>query len=197
MADKIAYKELLLSLLPPGQIARDLSSNMAKLQDAEAAELARIDALARKIVDEADPRTTDDLFEDWETFAGLPDPCSGQLDTLQERRARLIQKLKHQGGQSLSFYESVAEELGYEITITEYKPFICGISGCGAVLNGGHDVRLNWKVTVSGPRLTYFRSGVSLCGEKLMSIARAVDLECIFSRLNQSHLNLIFSYEGV
>lgn len=159
--------------------------------------MKRIDGEAFDLLAESDPRRTLDLLSDWENEFGLPDECTLPGFTLQERRFALIQKIKNVGSQSRTYFMAVAEALGYQIEITEFRPFIAGISQCGDQLNGGHKVRYTWRVKVLEPRLTYFRTGASSAGDLLMKITRAEDLECLFLRLKQAHTNLIFAYEGV
>ena len=196
------YKKLLLSLLPAGNIAKDEDSNNAMLLGLIASELSRIDAAAYDLIKEADPRTTEALFQEWEDFAGLPDPCSPADLTKEERRNRLIQKLTSEGGQSRAFYEQASADLGYDVTITEYRPFTCGISQCIApsddvfiaIMPPEH--RFVWSVTVHGDRLTWFKCGVSEVGvDPMLKITAATDLECIFQKLKQSHTHLNFIYE--
>lgn len=196
--NRAAYLTFLQSLLPPGQAwTRDRLSVMSAVLDIFAGELARIDARTAELLNEADPRTTIEMLADWERVAGLPDLCTGIDETLQERRQAVVHKITGLGGQSIAYYQSIAESLGYAIEIDEFRPFICGISHCGDVLNGGHDVRYNWRVRVLEPRTIYFRTGGSTAGEKLLTIRRAEDLECVLNRLKPAHTNLIFSYEGV
>lgn len=196
--NRAAYLIFLQSLLPPGQAwAWDNTSAFARMLNVVAGEMERVHTRSDDLLDESDPRTTLELLADWERVAGLPDLCTGVLETLQERRIALVQKLTSRGGQSKAYFTDIAETLGYEISIHEYRPFICGISHCGDVLSGGHAVRHHWKVIVPGPRITYFRTGVSRASEKLMSVRRAEDLECILNRLKPAHTNLIFAYEGV
>lgn len=197
-----SYTEFLLSLLPPGNIAKSFGSNIVLIFKLIANELSRIDAAACGLIEEADPRTTQALFEDWEEFAGLPDPCSPTDLTKEERRNRLIQKLTSQGGQSRAFYEQMALDLGYDVSIRQHKPFTCGISQCIApsddvfiaIMPPEH--RFVWSVTVHGDRLTWFKCGVSEVGvDPMLKITAATDLECIFQKLKQSHTHLNFIYE--
>ena len=53
------------------------------------------------------------------------------------------------------------------------------------------------RVRVIGARLTPFRTGSSRCGDALLKISRADDLECKLMRLKPAHTRLIFSYQGV
>lgn len=193
-----AYLSQLSSLLPTGAAwTREASSNMMAVLGFMASELAKIDARADDIMDEADPRTVFEMLPDWEAVAGLPDTCSNLGDTLQERVNALVEKITRMGGQSKNYYASVAENLGYQVEIDEFRPFICGLSRCGDVLNGGHSVRHTWRVRVLDIRATYFRTGVSRCGERLVSLRRAEDLECLLANLKPAHTKLIVAYEGV
>ena len=93
---------------------------------------------ARFLTVESDPRSTIELLPDWERAFGLPDPCVRRMLTIPERRLALINKLTTQGGQSIAYYEGVADALGYTISIYEYQPYTCGISVCGETRpNGG------------------------------------------------------------
>ncbi len=193
-----SYAQMLHALLPRGAAwPKQKGTVLDKLVEALASEFARIDARAGDLAREMVPGASVEMMPDWESSLGLPDTCTGPAETAQERRQRLVQKYVATGGQSRQFFIELAAMLGYEITITEYRPFLCGISRCGDKLNGGHGVRNIWSVTVPNPRVTYFRTGVSRCGERLMSIARAEDLECLLSRLKPAHTILVFNYGGV
>lgn len=198
MMNREAYTGFLQALLPVGFAwTREKAANLTKVLDAGASELALIDARSGDLITEADPRSAFELLADWERVAGLPDNCSGVAETLQERRQAVTQKITSRGGQSRAYYISMALSLGYTITIQEFRPFICGLSRCGARLNGGHSVRNHWLVKVPNPRATYFRTGISRAGERLLTIRRAEDLECALNHIKPAHTNLIFSYEGV
>ncbi len=194
-----SYKRQLLALLPPGAAwPRDRDSLLVKLLGGLAEELARIDARASDLIRESDPRSTYELLADWERVAGLPDKCSrGRATTIEERRAALVAKLTMRGGSTKAYFIALAKQLGYDITIDEFRPFICGISRCGDVLTGGHSVRHVWRVNVPGARYTPFRTGVSQCGDKLGKITRAEDLACKLNTLKPAHTRIIFNYTGV
>lgn len=194
-----AYLAQLQALLPPGDAwPRAASAMLTQLLGALAEELARIDARALAAIDETDGRATLELLADWERVCGLPDPCSaGVATTLQERHAAVVAKLTAQGGASKAYFMALAESMGYTLEIDEFRPFITGLNRCGDRLNGGHSVRHQWRVRVTGPRYTPFRTGASQCGDLLGKLARATDLECKFKRLKPAHTRLTVSYEGV
>lgn len=198
MDKKTAYTAMLQRLMPRGAAwTREPDAALTKILAIMAAPLARVDDRAADLLNEADPRTTLELLDDWEETAGLPDTCSNIATTLQERHAALLDKVTRKGGQDKAFFIALADRLGYEIEIEEYKPFICGASRCGDGLNGGPEIRYVWRAHVLHARITYFRTGGSSCGDKLGSIQRASDLECLFNQLKPAHTHLYVSYEGV
>lgn len=199
MSRQDAYLGQLQSLLPTGAAwPREEDAVLTHILRVIAYELAQVEARADHLIEESDPRTTTEMLSAWEAEMGLPDTCSSLAITLVERYAALLQKITNTGGQSIAFFTDIAARLGYEnIVIREYRPSICGVSRCGETLDGGHAVRFYWRVDIPSPRLSFARTGVSQAGDVMMSISRAVDLECVFTRLKPAHTTLIFSYEGV
>lgn len=209
MTDRIpAYLQMLQSLLPEGQAwNREKDSNTTALLTVFASELSKIHQRADDLIIESDPRSTLEALTDWEDEAGLPDTCTGATDTIQERRSALVNRITSEGGQSLGYFLDIAAALGYEITIEEFRPFVCGQSqfGLGQVTEGqvittygitDHvDIRFNLKVTVLGSRVTWFRCGVSELGkDHLAKISNAADLECVLRQRKPAHTNLIMAY---
>lgn len=193
------YLQQLMALQPTGAaLPAEADSTWGQLLAAMAKGLADVDARADDLVAESDPRSALEMLPDWERVTGLPDDCSLDADTLQERRAAVVAKLRSTGGQSVAYFQALAESLGYEVVITEYRPFVCGISHCGEdALNGDHDVRYVWDVLVLGPRLTWFRVGESECGvDHLLEISTAEDLECLLRRFCPAQTTLIIGYGG-
>jgi uncharacterized protein YmfQ (DUF2313 family) len=128
------YAHALMALLPQGQAwprtfgaALDLTvTGLAKVfgfVDGRAADMLEI---------ESDPRITFEMLEDWERNWGLPDPCFlGEPQDLQARHDMLMLKMTLWGAQSREFFMWVAEQLGYTITISEFAPFMAGVSNVG------------------------------------------------------------------
>lgn len=199
MKTAIEYKEQLQALLPPGRLwdaLREDGSLADRLLAAQAEEFARVNGRVDDLLDEADPRTTMELLEEWEAWAGLPDICTGAMGTLQERRDALVQKLTSRGGQSRAYFLELASSLGYTVTIDEFRPFICGKSRCGDQLNGGADARFYWRVNVGAAKVIGFVCGGSQCGNSLGKIDRAGVLECLLQRLKPAQTEIIFNYSG-
>lgn len=91
-----------------------------------------VDSRAADLLEiESDPRSTFEMLLDWERNWALPDPCYTSPLTLTERQTALLMRMTMEGSQSREFFISVAAQIGYEITINEYRPFVCGIDRCG------------------------------------------------------------------
>jgi uncharacterized protein YmfQ (DUF2313 family) len=190
------YLSQLRGLLPRGVAwsAAD-GQNITDLMQAMADELARVDSRAAQLHEEADPLTTTELLSDWERLAGLPDNCSQSLaETQQQRRAALVSKLTQKGGQSPQYFIDLAADLGYTVTITEYRPFRVGINAVGDNLYG-EDWIFTWSVNAPAVApLVYFRVGQSTVGEPLVTITPNTELECAIRRAAPAHTNLLFAY---
>jgi uncharacterized protein YmfQ (DUF2313 family) len=194
------YADALAALLPPGPYWEGFSTPgtraRALLLDM-AGPLADVDARATALRVDLNPTSSTETLPDRETEAALPDPCVGALaETVQERRAAVVAKWAARGGQTIAYFQGLAAALGYEVTVTEWRPFVAGISRCGDRLNGGQEVRFVWTVRVPGPRVTRFRTGLSAPPERLMTLSRAVDLECKLRHLKPAQSTLIFRYSG-
>jgi uncharacterized protein YmfQ (DUF2313 family) len=114
---------------------------MDRLFCALAQEASRIERRGRDLIEEMDPRTTQELLEDWERVLALPGPCvENPPTTVEGRRAAVHAKLANQQFSSRTFFLELAEDLGYpNATISSlHDPFICGGSVCGDPLQGHH-----------------------------------------------------------
>lgn len=188
------YREQLKQLLPPGQaFPRDPGTTLHDLLDGMSIELARVDERGFALPLEANPNTTNELLSDWERVAGLPDRCSGVLEeTIQGRRNALLAKLASTGGQSIPYFISIAAALGYQVTITEFRPFRVGLSKVGDALTNG-DWQFAWQVNAPETTVVSFRVGMSAVGEALRTWG-AGSLECKIRQLAPAHTIPIFAY---
>lgn len=192
--DSLAYLDLLKALLPVGAaFPRDDDTKMHDLLHGMADELARLDGRGVDLLREILPSTTVELLTDWERVAGLPDRCNGELEeTLQGRRATLLSKLSSGGGQSPQYFIDVAAALGFEITITEFRPFRAGWSSAGDPLTNG-DWVFYWRVNAPEETIVSFRAGLSRAGEPLRSWGNEL-LECKINTLKPAHTIVLFAY---
>lgn len=187
------YLIALQALLPRGAAwPRDASAVLTRTLRALAEEFARIDERAGDLIEESDPRTTLELLPDWERVAGLPDACYGELSTIQERRAALAAKLTRLGGQSRAYFIDLAHQLGYEVTIDEFRPFRAGIGRAGDPVYGQAWL-FAWRVNAPETTIRYFRAGQSVAGERLRTWGNTL-LECAISRVKPAHTHVIFAY---
>lgn len=192
------YLQQAQALLPPGPAwTREPEANLTKLLSAFAEVFAAVDARAKYLADEVNPLNSLELLPDWERVCNLPDACTDYADkTIDERRNDVINRLNESASPTWAYFEQVARRLGYDISFMELRPFICGLSRCSDMLNGAGTVRYNFiTIMIQGSRTAYFRAGVSRCGDRLGTIRRATELECIFNRIKPAHIQFIFSYE--
>ncbi len=187
------YLRALVQLLPPGRVyPRGAEGAFRDTLAALAEEFARIDARADDLVNEADPRTTVELIDDWERALGLPDECTGPLETLEQRRQAIVAKLTDEGGTSRAYYIALAASLGYTITITEFRPFTCETP----IDRGIYDESARFTWMVNAPATTVREATCeSPCGDPLRSWGNQL-LECSIRKRNRATRTVVFSYGG-
>lgn len=205
MAISDRYTALIQRLLPQGFAwPREAGTNLYKLCCVLSDTLTRIHLRAEQLIEEKDPRTSFELLTDHEREWGLPDSCSFGQQTVQERKAALINKILSRGGQSRGYFEAIASNLGYEIDLREYRPIVCGETPIATPKDnekiiytiGAETDRFYYDVIVKGARATWFRCGESELGtETHLTITTAQDLECILQRLKPAHSHLTTIYQ--
>lgn len=188
------YLAQLQALLPPGPAwPKDADAPLTKMLTGLAQELSRVDARALQLADEVDPRTTAELFADWERVAGLPDACviafAGD-QTAAQRRASLVGRLATLGGQSAAYYIALAASLGYTVTITEFWEH----SVADDVEHGLYGAAWNFAWQVSGALNTVTDITVESLVEDAISIWGNTLLECVIKRLAPAQSTVLFSY---
>lgn len=189
------YARLLKSLLPRGKLWEiSDQSHFKKMLEGSAIELARLHERALVLIKEADPRTTVELLNEWETVTGLPDPCVNLTQTLQQRRLAVVEKLTRIASLSPAYYISVAKALGYDITITEFKAFRVGSSQMGDALNG-QDWQFSWRVNAPAVTVRVFSLGQSGVGEPLRVWGNEI-LACAINRVKPVHTIVVFGFEN-
>jgi len=189
------YLLQLQALLPNGPAwPREEGALNTKILTAFAEEFSRVDVRIDSLLSEADPRTTNELLEDWERVAGLPDVCVSAEQAVAQRREALVSKLTMQGGQSRAYFIQIAESLGYTgATIGEYNTFNCGESGCGDSLWTEAD-RSCWQINLpSDGAIYYFSCGESACGEPLQAWGDEA-IECRINKFKPAHTTAVFAY---
>jgi uncharacterized protein YmfQ (DUF2313 family) len=213
------YRDGFLALLPRGLAwpKHVISSALWMACDGLAQYWGTVDARAADLLEqESDPRRTIELLPDWERNWGLPDPCFKNTTTLAERQAMLVFKMTLLGGQSRDFFiTDVAKNLlGYTITITEYSPFMAGVSRAGDTRPmppppldpnplvgdfrwyiGPAELRYYWTVHVHAAKLVWFRASSGQAGvDHHLEIGLFDDLECLINRWKPAHTSVVFDY---
>ncbi len=127
------YAEALAQLLPKGQAwPRSPDGTLMKVVRGLSQIWGYVERRASLLLEqESDPRITLELLPDWERNWGLPDPCYVEPLTIGDRQIALVQRMTIEGAQSRQFFIAAAAQIGYAITITEYRPFMVGIDRCG------------------------------------------------------------------
>jgi uncharacterized protein YmfQ (DUF2313 family) len=152
---------------------------------------SRLQAVLNTLIAEIFPCTTRQLLPEWEETLGIPDDCTGSLGNLQEQQQAVCLKFTARGGQSKTYFINLAEQLGYEITITEFAPFRAGINRAGDPVNG-YGWAHTWRITATAP-MTYFRAGISDAGDHLRDWGSKL-FECTMDAIKPAHTILIFAY---
>jgi len=182
------------ALLPTGPAwPRDDESFPPRLLRGLAEEFSRLDARAANLFEEADPRTTQELFFGWESVAGLPDACVeafGDEQTMAQRRAALVGRIVGVGGCSRSYLISVAEALGYAITITEFSEHNVDDDVDAPLCDEAWNFALQFNGSLNTVNELTVDDSVD---EPLASWGNAL-LECVLQRQAQGHLTILFSY---
>ena len=107
------------------------------------------------------------------------------MDTIPKRQSAVLSKLLRTGGMSKPYYISPAAEMGYTITITEFRQARAGLSACGDALNGD-EWPFVWRINAGNTQVTYAVAGGSYCGDPLRSWGEHY-LECQFNQISLSH----------
>jgi uncharacterized protein YmfQ (DUF2313 family) len=151
------YGSAFLSLLPQGPAwPREPGTTLDLACRGLAYYWGTVDHRAGDLLEqESDPRKALELLPDWERNWGLPDPCYTEPLTYAERQQALIMRMTMVGSQSREFFIGIAEQIGYSITIEEYRTFVCGIDRVGdcRVYGDGSDPMYNeWGNVIVNPR---------------------------------------------
>lgn len=120
------------------------STQFGRLLSAFATELKRVYERTIDLYTESIPGLSDELLEDWERMAGIPNKCSIAIDqiTKEERQCTVHAHFysEYPRGISKSFYIQYALDLGYVINIYDVtdlsKPFLVAPTGIDTLDSG-------------------------------------------------------------
>lgn len=186
------FKNSLKKFLPSGKAWSLNNSNLEKLIESFSVEFCRVQDRFNQLLKETDPRKTDELLVDWEESLALPDECSSLGATVDERRAQVVQKLTNKGGSSFEYFEEVAENLGFDVTISDFCRFQAGRSVAGDQLTNA-EWDFWFQATAPADVSTVFKAGQGKAGDKLTEIGNET-LECTFEKLKPAHTEVLFVF---
>lgn len=198
-----AYAEQLRALFPRGRGWPEARGPVwDQLLRSLAPELARIDARLGDLIEEADPRTTVEALEDHERVLGLPDPCLGFGQTIDERRQMVVALYLMRGGQTPEYYQKLALLFGREIEVIEVFPSIADESAAGDELaeqfvtadagSSAGEFLLDaaapfaWWTASAAAEATEPTAGEADTGDLLLDFGDR-RLECLIARFKPSH----------
>jgi uncharacterized protein YmfQ (DUF2313 family) len=217
------YVHGFLSLLPQGLAwPKETDSLLVKVVRGLCEYWGFVDSRAADLLErESDPRTTidvtlpngerDGLLPEWEKAWGLPDPCFPSATTITERQNMLVLFMTWMGGQSRDYFKRVARfSTGYEITIGEFAPFMCGISRVGDTRHmheltdpselfrwyiGPPEPRFVWTINVGQVGLTWFRAAAGQAGiDHHLKFSIPTELMCLLDRWKPAHTYLTLDF---
>lgn len=216
------YAIAFMALLPQGQAwPREIDGTLYRTCVGLNNYWGYVDGRAGDLLElESDPRKTVELLPDWERAWGLPDPCFPNATSIEERQKMLVFKMTLLGGQSRAWFEYVSDWSGDEIHITEFAPYMCGISMCGDTSDldptgtkmrwelGQPEIRFYWTAHAADPELIWFRCGEGGPQEALqggwdggecgvdhhLEINVTPDLDCLLNRWKPAHTELVYDY---
>lgn len=186
------FQDAALGSLPPGDAwPKTRDSIFGRFWGAVADLLARSNQDISLVIDqELNPGTSQVLLSDWEAEFGLPDGCVPLGQTVEQRQQALMARITELGSLSRRKYIALAATLGFQITITEYRPSSC-MSTCMDPVTGP-EWRFTWRV--NAPAVTV---NALTCNGNCMSPLRwwgNEPLECLIRRSNRPTRNVLFSY---
>ncbi|HBC0987557.1 TPA: DUF2313 domain-containing protein [Escherichia coli] len=170
------YAGALLNLLPRG-LAWDKRPGTAysNLMHALAGAFARADDDKCQLINnERTPEAAVWTLADWEEFLGLPE-CGELSQSVSERQSVAANKLRFYGSLNIAFYEQLARAYGYEVVITEPRPYVMQIHVYGDVPSREMNVLDHCEVP--------------------LTIYGATDLFCVITRYKPAHEDVIYVYE--
>lgn len=188
------YRSQILSVLPPGPAwSRESDSVLVQMLHGFADSLTRLHNRALELVQESDPRTTQELLLDFERVAGLPEEGVDQPSIDTDRRDALVEKLTRVGRQDCAYFIEVAKKLGYTIAIREFKPFTVGSSSGDEIY--GDEWQFVWEVQSPQETITFELVSGASSGDPLRSWGNSL-LEQVLNKLKPAHTTILFTYGG-
>lgn len=186
------FHQAMLRLLPRGPAWRaDPASNLSATLLGLAPTYTRSSAAAAQVLVDANPDTTQNLLAEWEASLGLPDPCTAVNPSLQQRQAAVRAKFGARGSLSVPFFITLAADLGFTITITEFAPY-CADMACELADNDAIWAN-TWQVSTTQITTFYFSADNSSADDPLESYD-AGELICRITQAAPAETTVFFTF---
>jgi len=118
------YVAAIQSLMPRGRAwPRDADATITSVIGGLAQTFERSNGSAAQLLVDAFPATAYELLGEWESTLGLPSRFAAAPTAVADRQAQVVAALTDTGGQSVAYFMELAAKLGYQISITHFKPF--------------------------------------------------------------------------
>jgi uncharacterized protein YmfQ (DUF2313 family) len=158
-----------------------------------AGEIASMESMLPQI----DPRAATTLLPAWQRMLG-PDACGLDLvdTTLQQQQLLAYQRLTGRGGQSVPYFLSLITAVGETGSIQEANWTRCGSMRTGPNMKTTRLGRqFMWQVNLANRVVTLFRTGASVCGDRLGSFSTSM-AQCPIGHACPAHTTVNFHYSG-
>lgn len=178
-------------LLPPVAYSAK-AKHLSAVIEAEGAALSMAEQLAGQVYQTIFPDSGMGLA-DWERVLALPDPCLvGVSQSVRQRINAVVSKRRGMAGQSRAYFIGLAKSLGYDISITVFRPARAGLARAGDPINGG-DWNFAWRVNAPAVTVTPAVAGIAVAGDPLAAWGNKA-LECRLTQLKPAESILLFGY---
>lgn len=186
----MGHADLLRRLLPPTSYDPG-GQRLGVSLDMEGAELDRALAAVPHAIGALRPFAYQEWLEDYERLYGLPDACLREGFLYQDRIGFIALALHERAGISIGWLAHYAKLAGYDVTITEFSPFVAGSRAGEALTNEAW--LYAFTVHAAGEIARRFCAGRSVAGEPLADWSEG-PLECIITKQKPAHTVALFAY---
>lgn len=193
---ELKYARMLRNFMPKGLAWNyEKDSELSKLINGFSIEPSRVECEGFRLIQEAFPDTTNELLPEWESVLGLPDECTAEQLTFEERRIQVVQKLTRLGGQNAAFYIGLADLFGFPGSkVFDLFPSVSGRLRSGDRLNAHPDFRFTWEFNSPPSTIKECRSGACRSGDRLRAFGNET-LQCTIEKLKPAQTFVIFTFQ--
>jgi uncharacterized protein YmfQ (DUF2313 family) len=194
------YRQALANSLPQGEAFKAKNNPDTVMYDlllALAKGWSAVDKRSEDLTNEMFPQTVTESIDEWDIEYGLPSACaSGISQTFAERKASLLAKFAGIGGQDKAYYIKIANDLGFDVTITEFNGARYTRDVYTSKQYGQTTHPFVWYINVAGVETiyaTYTQDRFTSTQYSKLGIDTTI-LECLINELKPAHTQVVFNY---